>query len=271
MFDKKEKHYIVSTPGGHRTWVIGAVHGDSARLIKMHQIIKRNYQKGDVVIYLGNLMGYGYDVGGVLDEVFHFRKYLLQEKGANSEEIILLRGMQEHMWLKLLTLQFDPKLEDTYKWIIQHGMQGTLKAYGTNWQEGLIAARSGVIAFSKWTERLRISQSESAGHNSIINSLKNAAATQDGRLLFVSSSIDASLPLMAQDDVFWWGTARQPDFDRPYERFSLVVMGKSDPQNYGVHNYPYYLHVNSGGGISPTAPFCCALLDSDTPIQSFNL
>lgn len=271
MYRRTPRHFIANIPDGRRIWVIGAVYGDSARLIKMHRIIKDRYKKGDVIVYLGNLMGYGYDVGGVLDESFYFHNYLLKEAGANFEEIVFLRGQQEEMWLKLLTLQFASKPEEIYLWLLSNGIKGTLKAYGVDAQEGLEAMRCGSIAISKWTEQLRQLQNDSHGHKDILNFLKPAAVTQDKRILFVSWSIDTALPLSAQDDTFWWGTANLPDFNRPYEQFSLVVMGQSDKRNYGVHSYPYYIHVNSGGGKSETAPFCCALLEGDVLIKSFEL
>ena len=269
MYNRTEKHFIANVPKGRRTWVIGAVYGDSARLIKVHNNIKDMYQKGDVIVYLGNLMGHGYDVGGVLDESFRFRNYLLNQAGANFEEIIFLRGMQEEMWHKLLKLQFAPKPEDVYLWLLDHGIKGSLNAYGADFQEGLIAMRKGSVAISGWTEHLNQLQNDSHGHKEILNSLKHAAVTQDKRVLFTSCSIDTSLPLSAQGDTFWCGTAGQPDFYHPYENFSLVVMGQSNRNNYGVHCYPYYLHVNSGGGRSATAPLCCALLDGDVFIQKF--
>lgn len=272
MYNKTDKNFIVSIPSGRRIWVIGAVYGDSARLVEMHNIIRQEYTKGDIIVYLGNLMGYGYDVGGVLDEAFHFHNYLTKKAGANFEEIIFLRGQQEEMWRKLLTLQFAPKPEEIFRWLLSHGIEGTLKAYGVDIEEGLIAARKDSVAISKWTEKLRQLQNDSMGHKEILNSLKHAAVTQDKRILFASWSIDSALPLSAQSDNFWWGVGKKPTVNRPYEQFSLVVVGKSDESSvYGVHSYPYYLHINSAGGKNKKAPFCAALLEGDVLIRVFKL
>jgi len=266
---KSEKDFIVSIPKERRIWVIGAIYGDSARLAALHENILSLYKKGDVIVYLGNFMGYGPDVGGVLDEVFCFKKILIDKMGSNPEDIIYLRGQQEEMWKKLLTLQFAHRPENIYPWMIEHGIGASISTYGVSPEEGYAAMRRGSVGISRWTAELRNLQNDSHGHTDVLNSLKHAAITNDGRLLFVSYSIDPSVPLTAQGDVFWWGSSVPISPDRPYEKFSLVVRGESDPANYGVHNYPYYLHISSAGGRG--GPLYAVVLEDEVPTKVIEL
>ncbi len=45
------------------------------------------------------------------------------------------------------------------------------------------------------------------GHADFLAALMRAAFTDDGQLLFVSAGVDPSLPLAAQVDSLWWGSA----------------------------------------------------------------
>lgn len=265
MQAEQEREFITCIPSARRIWAVGAVYGDAARLKVLHQSIKSLYKKGDIIIYLGNLMGYGDDVGGVLDEVFSFQNIMTDKMGANFEDIVFLRGQQEEMWKKLLTMQFAQKPESVYPWMINHGVGSSISAYGIDPKEGFLIMDKGSVVISKWTGQLRTLQNDSLGHKEILNSLKHAAVTANGKMLFTSWSINPSVPLNAQKDAFWWGSSVPVTPDRQYDKFSLVIRGESNPVRYGVHNYPYYLHINSGGGKG--GPLYAVLIEGELPTK----
>jgi len=264
-----EKDFIVNVPKERRIWVVGAIYGDRDRLAILHKNILESFKQGDVVIYLGNFMGYGPNVGGVLDELFAFRKILFDKMGANPEDVIMLRGQQEEMWKKLLTLQFARKPENIFAWMMNHGVAASIATYGATVEDGEVAMRRGSVGISRWTAELRTLQNDSFGHTDILNSLKHAAITSDGRLLFVSWTIDPSLPLAAQGDTLWWGSSVPLQEKKPYGKFSLVIRGESNPNNYGVHSHPYFLHINSAGGRG--GPLFCVLLEDEVPTKAIEL
>ncbi len=269
MQNRTEKNFSAIIPSNKRIWAIGAVYGDASRLSILHQTIISLYNPNDIILYLGNLMGYGPDVGGVLDEVFCFRKILIEKMGTKPQDIIYLRGQQEEMWRKLLTLQFAHKPENVYPWMLDHGVGATIAAYGLDPEEGKIIVSRGSVAISRWTGELRNLQNDSHGHTEILNSLKHAALTDDGKVLFTSWSINPSIPFASQGDVLWWGSSVPINPERPYEKFSLVVRGESNPKNYGVHLYPYFLHINSAGGRG--GPLLSVILEDKKPVKIVEL
>lgn len=265
----KEKNFIPVIPAKSRIWVIGAVYGDAARLSVLHQTLISLYQADDIIIYLGNLMGYGSDVGGVLDEVFCFRNILIQKMKAKPENIIYLRGNQEEMWRKLLTLQFAHKPENIYPWLLNHGVGESIRAYGLDPEEGKVIVNRGSVAISRWTGELRNLQNDSHGHNDILNALKHAVLTDDGKILFASWGVDPSLPFSAQGDAFWWGSQFVINPEKQYDKFDLLVRGESNPKNYGVHSYPHHLHINSAGGRG--GPLLGAVIENGNPVRVIEL
>ena len=269
MQTNKERSFISVIPAKARIWVVGAVYGDASRLSVLHQTILSLYQDGDVIVYLGNLMGYGSDVGGVLDEVFCFNKILTEKMKVKPQNIVYLRGNQEEMWRKLLTLQFAHKPENIYPWMLEHGIGASIKAYGLDPQEGKVIVNRGSVAISRWTGELRNLQNDSHGHNDILNALKHAVVTDDGKILFASWGIDPSIPLSAQGDAFWWGSSFIINPERQYEKFNLLVRGESNPKNYGVHASQYHLHINSGGGRG--GPLLSVIIEDGQPAKVIEL
>ncbi len=98
-------------------------------------------------------------------------------------------------------------------------------AYDGTGEEGLAAAERGVVELSQWTAGLRDAMRAADGHNSLMSSLRHAARTEDGTLLFVHAGIAVSRPLAEQGDAFWWGDQDFGDMAAPYMDYRRVVRG----------------------------------------------
>ncbi len=249
-------------PDPARLWVLSPVFGEKHRLAGAHRLIAEHYRPGDKVIYTGNLMGYGPDVGGTLDEALAFRRALIASPGATAEDVIYLRGGQEEMWRKCLQLQFAPEPESVFNWMREHGLRGTLAAYGSDETKAGNPLRKGTVAISRWTASLRAAMNARDGHAAYMSALKHAATTTDKRFLITSAGLAPNLPLYAQKDHLWWG---HPDFDTlslPWEGYSAVIRGLdpagSGPQTDGP---VYTLKPETGVGL--------ALFDKTGALEGF--
>ncbi|MBI5163684.1 MAG: hypothetical protein HY985_07260 [Magnetospirillum sp.] len=211
--------------GGGRIWCIAAVHGEVDRLARVHGAVEQAFRPGDQVIYLGDILGYGPAVREAVDQILLFRRALLARAGVSVDDVVCLRGSQEEMWSKLLQLQFAPEPATVLGWMGEHGIDATISSYGGSIEEGLLAAREGVLALTKWTGQLRQAMRLCDGHTQLMSALKHAAWTDDGLLLFVSAGIDPNRPLDAQLDAFWWEPGLFDTLEEAYGTFSRVVRG----------------------------------------------
>src|SRR5260370_20415797 len=85
------------------------------------------------------------------------------------------------------------------------------------------------------------------GHTTLFSTLRHAAMTQDGRLLFVHAGIDPARALQAQGDAFWWSAADILEFTAPFERFSRVIRGFDRDRRGLVHrDFAIFLHARAG-------------------------
>ena len=222
------------------------MHGDAGRLTALHDDIWRQFQAGDRLVYLGNLIGCGSQVRETLDEVIAFRRALLALPGMLASDVVFLRGAQEEMWQKLLQLQFAPNPREVLGWMMSQGVDATLKAYGGRREEGEAAARDGAVQLTRWTNRLRESVRQSPGHYPLYAALRRAAFNADG-LLLVNANIDVTRPLAAQGDSFWWGGRGFSDLAEPYETFARVVRGY-DAGNHGIVITGFTASLDAGCG-----------------------
>ena len=79
-----------------RIWAIGAIHGEAARLAALHDMLAGRFVlPGDRIVYLGNYLGRGPDVGGTVEELLDFRRRALALPGMFAADIVFLRGGQE--------------------------------------------------------------------------------------------------------------------------------------------------------------------------------
>ena len=229
-----------------RIWAVGAVHGEVDRLSALHDRIAPHFTAGDRLIYLGNLIGRGASVVETIDEVLAFRREALALPGMMVSDFVYLRGAQEEMWQKLLQLQFAPNPPEVLSWMLDQGVDATLRAYGGRPEDGLKAARDGAVQLTRWTNKLREAIRGADGHNNLYTVLKRAAFCDTGVLL-VSAGLDVERPLAAQGDSFWWGGRQFAAIDRPYETFNRVVRGY-DVANAGVQVSDYAASLDAGCG-----------------------
>jgi serine/threonine protein phosphatase 1 len=231
-----------------RVWAIGAIHGDSNKLMALHDTIAEDIRFGDRVVYLGNYWGYGTDGPGVLEELLRFRNWFLSfDPFRHVDDLVYLRGAQEEMWWKLMQLQFAPNPAEVLTWMLQRGMGSMMQALGFNPEEGALQAKEGTLALTYWTNRLRQAARALPGHDALQNALKRAAYTDDGALLFVHAGLDIDKPLARQADSFWWAARSFAEINRPYRGFQRIVRGY-DPDASGIVEGEYTISIDSGAG-----------------------
>ncbi len=221
----------------NKVWAISSIHGDVEKLIQMHDALFEHINAGDRVIYLGNYTGYGDYSRETIDELLMFRRLLLAQPGMKPDDITYLRGTQENMWHKLSQLHFDRNPTDSLLDMMSKGLSATMQSYGLSPHEGIMAAREGMTFLTKWTNEVRRTIRQNAGHDVFMTHNRRAAYTSaQGRfpLLFVSSGIDASKPLNEQSEAFWSTQTEFEAITAPYDPFDKVIRG-FDPQHQGVH------------------------------------
>jgi serine/threonine protein phosphatase 1 len=239
-----------------RTWVVGAVHGEAERLRQVHDQISRQFRSGDRLIYAGDLMGYGPDVVGALDEMLLFRRALMARFDAGSSDIVILRGAQEEMWRKLLQLHFAPDPVNVLDWMLSRGLKSSLDSYGLSMQTALDAARDGRTALSRWTGHAADAIDGHDGHRPLMTRLLHAAVVADGSMLVVNAGFDRGVALDKQLDSFWWGGADFETLTPEATGYRLVVRGAT----HGAPGVRFGRStVTLDGGAGRGGPVCAAL------------
>ena len=245
-----------------RIWVIGSVHGDVEKLQTLHDEIGSLFRPGDRLIYLGNFIGVGEKIVETANELLDFRRALIAMPGMLASDVVYLRGGQEEMWSKLLQIQFAPNPVEVMQWMLKQGAESTLLAYRGNPQQGLAAARDGVMAMTRWTSLLRSEIRTRPGHEALYSSLRRAAFTGDaqgrhmGALLFVNAGLDTGKPLANQGDSFWWGAPSWATIMRPYGQFLKVIRGY-DPAHGGAAMTTNTLTIDGGCGFGGSLLGAC--------------
>jgi hypothetical protein len=240
-----------------RIWAVSAVHGEVDRLAALHADLSRRFIPGDRLVYAGNMIGRGPAVRETLDELLSFRRALIAMPGMLASDVVYLRGAQEEMWQKLLQLQFAPNPAEVLRWMLLQGAEATLLAYGGDPEQGLACARDGAVALTRWTNSLRGAIRAAPGHDNVMSALRRAAFTSEpgegggervpAGVLLVAAGIEASRPLAAQGDAFWWGGAGFNRMDYPYEQFRRVVRGY-DPGRNGIEVTDFTATLDGGCG-----------------------
>ena len=208
-----------------KIWAIGSIHShlDSFESIKEH--ILKYFSKGDKLVFLGNVIGFGEKSKETLSSVINLRNKLLSKFLLNTEDIVFLRGSQEEMFLKLLQLQTAPNPKEIVKWMFEHGVDKTASSYGFNKEDILEVSTQGTLAITKWTSILNNVLRNFLGHKEYFSNLRHAAYSNTKRILFVNRGVDISRPLSAQSDCFWWGYKDFSQLDKPYNTFVKIVRG----------------------------------------------
>lgn len=220
-------------------------------------------------MYLGNYLGRGAHVIATQAELLRQRIEFLARPGADLAGIVFLRGAQEEMWRKLLQLQFAPHPGNVLEWMMAQGVDATLAAYGQHAPQVRAACREGALSIAKWTVRASASVRAHPGHEQLLSSLRRAAFTEDGELLFVAAGIDPERPLGAQGDTFWWGAGRYSSLQAPFGDFRRVVRGY-DRSNSGLDLESYAVTLDGGCGRGGTLAAACFALDGAI-VDSFHV
>lgn len=250
---------------GSRTWAIAAIHGHLEPLIRVHEQIAERFEFGDIVVYMGNFLGHGPQVRETVDELLLFRREVMALPGGQPEDIVFLRGAQEEMWQKLLTIQFAPNPREVLEWMIQQGVGQTIEAYESTVDEARLAARDGVRGLTQWTNSLRAVIRAREGHTQFFSALHRAAFRHDHAALFVSSGVDPERPMAKQTDSFWWGDEGFNRLTRKYGPFRRVVRG-FDPQHGGTKETEFTLTVDGGCGFGGPLRAVCLGVGGD-PVE----
>jgi serine/threonine protein phosphatase 1 len=237
--------------GAQRVWAIASIHGEAVRLRALHESLSRQFQPGDRLVYLGNILGHGADVAGAMDEVLSFRRAVISAHGMFAADVVVLRGAQEEMWQKLLQLQLALNPGEVFDWMMAQGIGATLESYGGTVQDGRAAARGGAAMCARWTAGLRDRIHARAGHTQLMSALRRAAVNLSPAgqptILFVNAGIDPGRPLEAQKDSFWWPPRGLGALDGPYGEFARIVAGY-DRDMRGVTETPFTLSIDAGAG-----------------------
>lgn len=246
-----------------RIWAVGAVHGERERLAALHDRLDELLRPRDALVYLGDYLGYGPDVCGTVTELLDFRRRVLGRPPLwFPEDIVYLRGRQEEMWQKLLQLQFAGDPLSVLDWMLRHGVEATLEAYGGDPEGTRRSARSGPVALNKWTRNLREAVRRNPGHDTFMAALNRAAATEDGHILFVNCGVDPRRALDEQRDAFWWAGRGYDALEEPFAGFRRVVRG-FDPAHRGFGEAAYKATVDGGCGFGGSLIAACLVPDGE--------
>ncbi len=227
----KESNFI-ELKNVKRIWAIGSIHSNYESLQSIKNHILNNFNAGDKLIILGNVIGLGEKARETISSILDLRLRLMAKFFLDSNEIVFLRGSQEEMFLKLMQLQIAPNPLDIISWMFDHGVHKTIKSYGFSKEEIEDVASQGTISISKWTAKLNKELSKNLGHKDFFTNLKHAAFSNSRKILFVNRGVDVSRPLSAQNDCFWWGYQNFSKINQPYNTFIRIVRGyQSGPKN----------------------------------------
>ena len=253
---KRQKFALLRA--SRRVWALSSIHGDAKRLVRLHQALGERLKVGDRLVYLGNMIGRGARVGETVDELLLFRREFLSVPRTFHCDIAYLRGSQEEMWQKLLQLQFAADARSVLEWMLEQGLDTTLRAYGIDPQDGLRMAGTGPMQVTRWTGQLRRAIQARPGHYAFYGALRRAAYTDDTSLLFVNAGLDPSRPIEAQRDSFWWVTGAFGAIVEPYAGFRLVVRGFA-PHHPGLERTDYTATLDAGCGFGGPLMAACFL------------
>ena len=198
-----------------RIWSVGAIHGDLYSLQTIHKGLVSKFRRGDKIVYLGNYFGNSTQNKETFDELLMTRRKIMSlTEVFMPDDFVYLRGAREEMFFKLLQLQYAPNPVEVMDWLLEHGIDNSLKAYGENEITARSIVRQGTVALTKWTNGIRRKIQMCPGHVELTSCLKRACMTEDGQLLFVHASIDPSRPLTMQKDQFWWDNGQFKFFNK---------------------------------------------------------
>ena len=220
----------------NKIWAIGSLHSSLDSFQSIKKYILSNFESGDKLIFLGNLIGFRDKSKEIIDEVLQLRFNLMAKFQLKHTDIVFLRGAQEEMFIKLLQLHTAPNPIEILEWIFNHGVDQTIISYKFDPEEFRKTVTQGTIQINKLTTKLNNQISSNSGHQEFFSSLKHAAYTDSMEVLFVNRGVDISRPLSAQNDCFWWGYQNFSKIDKPYFSFKRIVRGYQSNTHNDIEN-----------------------------------
>jgi hypothetical protein len=251
-------HVFAKLHAPTRIWAVASIHGEAALLRLLHEQLLSRIEDGDRIVYLGNALGVGPAVRETVDELLGFRRLFLARPGAFVHDLAYLRGAQEEMWRKLLEIQFAPDPTPVLRWMLEHGVEATLSAFGGNADEGVASTRDGARSMTRWTNGLREAMHKAPGVGEFLAALRHAAYDEAGELLLVHAGLDPERPLGAQGDTFWWSATGFSRLTSPYAGFKRVIRGY-DPAHAGLVETEHTVSLDGGCGFG--GPLLAASFD----------
>ena len=248
--------------GAERIWMVSSIHGDYSRLVAIHDVINEKFQAGDRLVYLGNYMGYGDQVREVMDELVNFRRHIMGRFTLFPHDIAYLRGAQEEMLERVLQLHFAKSPPSVLAWMLEHGLEATLQAYGSSAEEAAKFARMSVSEIANYTVGLRNAIRALPGHYSLIMAVKRAAYDSGENFLFTHAGVDPSLSLDRQTDSFWWGHPSFLRMSQPFNGFKRVFAGWH-PNHLGISELEHVTFIDAGCGFSGPLLTSCINMHGD--------
>ena len=220
----------------NKIWAIGSLHSSLDSFYSIKKYILSNFESGDKLIFLGNVIGFGNKSKEIITEVLKLRFKLMAKYNLKNKDIVFLRGAQEEMFSKLLQLHIAPNPSEILDWIFSHGVDQTIISYGFNSDEFRKIALQGTIQINKLTTKLNFEISSNPGHKEFFSNLRHAAYTDTKDVLFVNRGVDLSRPLSAQNDCFWWGYQNFSQINKPYFSFKRIVRGYQSNHRNDIEN-----------------------------------
>jgi serine/threonine protein phosphatase 1 len=234
--------------GARRVWAVAAIRAAAQPLARLHDQLSERFGDGDRLVYLGDYFGYGEAVRATIDELLDFRRRVLARREGFACDVTFLRGAQEEMLQKLLQLQFAPNPGEVLSWMVNAGVEPTVRAYGGDLRQGFAATRDGPRTITRWTSGLRATINAAPGHTKLLSALRHAAFTEeDAGVLFVHAAVDPARPLAAQGDAFWWGRRDILDLRAAFGGFRRVVRGVGRGR-HGLVEREFGVSLDGGGG-----------------------
>ena len=148
----------------NKIWAIGSLHSSLDSFYSIKKYILSNFESGDKLIFLGNVIGFGNKSKEIITEVLKLRFKLMAKYNLKNEDIVFLRGAQEEMFCKLLQLHIAPNPSEILDWIFSHGVDQTLVSYNFEPDQFRDISTQGTIQINKLTSKLNKKISETPGH-----------------------------------------------------------------------------------------------------------
>jgi serine/threonine protein phosphatase 1 len=94
------------------------------------------------------------------------------------------------------------------------------------------------------------------GHTDVLNGVRRAATTENGRVLFLHAGLDPNRPLSEQGDTLWWGSGYFDAITEPYGEIEMIVRGY-DRQHRGLAMTRHTATVDGGCGFGGRLAAAC--------------